>query len=791
MAVPNDKPTATPPQFESIPQHLRDLPRWVLWRYVWRTKPNGGGAWTKLPMQAGGKAARSTDPATWTPYADARAAFARKRGGADGVGFVFTGDGLIGIDLDDCIDAMDQWSPMARDLASSVPGYLEVSPSGLGVKLFCHAPGIRRAYANKPLGIEVYATGRYFTVTGHAVTGDGPGAGSLDPTVDDTEAVQAWLGRWAEGAAAEVASDDDADGLGALRAPLDDWALQRFVDEVLGKLDADCGYAEWLQIGMAMHHQFEGSTEALDAWDEWSSASGKYADGVCEEKWDSFDDQHGGGVVTLKSVLEMVKGHSVATSKGRIEQAIEKINAVLVVAEFEGPMARKIRDAKLSDTEREQLAVAIQKRITELNGTRVPIGTVRGWLKKRPEWHAFPDVDADGRPLSTHSNVAEVLGRMGALVRYNVITKEDDIVIDGEAYTLDNKANASLARVTSECAKYEVPLGQVKNYITLLADQNVYNPVLTWIESVPWDGVDRLEALYRTVGVKPGEEAMRELLMRHWLVQCVAILHNTGSLQARGVLTFQGAENKGKSRWVMSLVPEGSGYVRTGLSIDTRNKDSTKIAVSCWIAELGEVDTTFKRSDMGSLKAFIAQSVDTFRKPYAAAEGSYPRRTAMFASVNDEEFLVDTSGNTRFWVLHTTHVDHAHSIDMQQLWAQVLQLWKNGEKHWLNEEEALALVSHNESFTEIDPMEERIRDRFCWPGLGKPVCGGVWMTATAALQLTGMTKPGNRELRAASRVIKELNGDNKKFGTAGEKLLLLPPVKGSAEAEFEDSGSVL
>jgi putative DNA primase/helicase len=63
----------------------------------------------------------------------------------------------------------------------------------------------------------------------------------------------------------------------------------------------------------------------------------------------------------------------------------------------------------------------------------------------------------------------------------------------------------------------------IVQYLPMIADMNQYNPVVTWIESVPWDGVSRLEKFYATVdtgGQMP--EELKRLLMRKWLVQAVA-----------------------------------------------------------------------------------------------------------------------------------------------------------------------------------------------------------------------------------------------------------------------------
>lgn len=147
-----------------IPERLREIARWVLWRYVTRK-----GKRTKVPCSAiDGRAASATDPATWSTFDEAVTAF--EKGGFDGIGFVFSpDDGLCGIDLDNCIGQSGELEPWARGIVDRVATYTEVSPSGRGVKLFAVAklpPGRRRRDK-----VELYDTGRFFTVTGQHLPG--------------------------------------------------------------------------------------------------------------------------------------------------------------------------------------------------------------------------------------------------------------------------------------------------------------------------------------------------------------------------------------------------------------------------------------------------------------------------------------------------------------------------------------------------------------------------------------------------------------------------------------------
>ncbi|TPS34475.1 phage/plasmid primase, P4 family [Acinetobacter baumannii] len=63
-------------------------------------------------------------------------------------------------------------------------------------------------------------------------------------------------------------------------------------------------YQTWLKAGMALHHEFDGSSDALALWDEWSQGSCKYEGyDVCQEKWSTFGN-NGHNPVTARWLLK-------------------------------------------------------------------------------------------------------------------------------------------------------------------------------------------------------------------------------------------------------------------------------------------------------------------------------------------------------------------------------------------------------------------------------------------------------------------------------------------------------
>jgi len=548
------------------------------------------------------------------------------------------------------------------------------------------------------------------------------------------------------------------------------------VDEVLPHLDPDSGYEEWLKVGAALHHQGGGDGEWLQAWDEWSALSGKWVEGYCAEKWSSFSSQRavGHGAITLASLLKKTKDARAGVKRSeRDEMMVELLGRIESVADArdlqEKVAAAIAHNADFSDVERAQFAQAIQLRAKAL-GVRLEIATVRGWLRPRVR-ASFPHLNDDGHPLCTLENLQVLLSRLGVNVRYNVIAKAVEILIPDSTFTRDNRDNAAIAFVLSECEKARMSTKYVPQFLLMLADTNLYNPVQTWVESVEWDGVDRLQAFYDTVDCGGQMDAeLKHMLMRKWLVQAIGAAFEADGIAAQGILTFTGQQNIGKTTWFKKLAPETLDLIHTGHTLDVKSKDSQLGALKYWIVELGEIDATFKKSEVSALKSWTTQAVDNIRRPYAMTESTYGRRTVFGASVNDEQFLNDPTGNRRFWTIPAAAFRPDPDLDMQQLWAQVLTLWKAGERWYLSMAETARLNTHNEDFTAPDPIDERVADGFGW---GPHVVVWEWATATEVLLRVGIKDPGKPQTIAAARALKKLNGGQRKK-TNGKVLFAIP-----------------
>tara|TARA_Y100000004_G_scaffold61147_1_gene68459 strand:- start:2125 stop:4278 length:2154 start_codon:yes stop_codon:yes gene_type:complete len=354
---------------------------------------------------------------------------------------------------------------------------------------------------------------------------------------------------------------------------------------------------------------------------------------------------------------------------------------------------------------------------------------------------------ATGRFLNTKDNVNGVLQQNNIDVRYNVIKKRMQIQIPDMQFISDLAEEASLVEIEDRCIKMGIPHTKVRDYLKILARE--YNPVKEWIQSKPWDGTSRLQTFLDSI-VSDDSEELKEMLMKKWLISCVAAACEPNGVELEGILVFQGAQGLGKTLWFKRLADYDRGWLLEGATLNPSDKDSVKRAVSHWIVELGEIESTFKKSDIDQLKAFVTAKSDELRLPYDRAFTIYQRRTAFFASVNAKEFLTDTSGNRRFWTISVKDINVNHGVDMQQLWAEVAEtMYTPGQKNWyLSPDEREMLHESNELYRTHSSVEDLIMQHVKFGS-----------TAVAPVQVTqllrdlGISNPRMPDIKEAARVL--------------------------------------
>jgi predicted P-loop ATPase len=246
-----------------------------------------------------------------------------------------------------------------------------------------------------------------------------------------------------------------------------------------------------------------------------------------------------------------------------------------------------------------------------------------------------------------------------------------------------------------------------------LANEASFNPVRDYLDSVAWDGTKRLSnwlehyALVETATAQ--DVAYIRGVARKWMISAVARVFDPGC-KADHVLILQGPQGIGKSSALRILAGKWFAEDLPNVAF----KDAQQYLGDCWIIEMSELAST-RGAAVESVKAFMTRQVDKYRIPYGKKMTNQKRRCVFAATTNAEAYLLDPTGNRRYWPVKVGRIDLAGlKKDRDQLWAEAVVAYRAGEKwHFdrdLDVDAALGALEAQEAVYIQNPDEEKVRD---------------------------------------------------------------------------------
>ena len=253
-----------------------------------------------------------------------------------------------------------------------------------------------------------------------------------------------------------------------------------------------------------------------------------------------------------------------------------------------------------------------------------------------------------------------------------------------------------------------------------------YDPVNIWLDNLPqWNGHDYIKELAARV---PTTQPHWEKYLRMWLIGMVAQWRESDKQLTGNALTplLIGRQGCGKTRFCkIILPPELRDYYND--KINFKNEFDLNIALTMFaMINIDEFDKT-TASQQIVLKYLLSSAEVKFRPPYGKTIKQFRRYTSFIGTTNQQKPLVDPTGSRRFVCVaidNDKNIDFEDNLEHQQLFAQVLHLFNQGERYWLDNEEIATLIKENEPYQKLNDLVEMIGESFRKPKAGE----GRWWT---------------------------------------------------------------
>lgn len=244
------------------------------------------------------------------------------------------------------------------------------------------------------------------------------------------------------------------------------------------------------------------------------------------------------------------------------------------------------------------------------------------------------------------------------------------------------------------------PSKKLSTVIMNIGSIRKFNPVKDYLEGLPqWDGVERADNLLVKYFNAEASDYVKAVT-RKTLVAAIARIYQPG-IKFDYVLILNGDQGIGKSELFARL---GGVWYSNSLHIsDMKDKAAAEKLQGKWILELAEL-SGFSKADDDMLKSFVTCTDDEYRDSYGKYCSSHKRQCILVGTTNKQEgFLKDVTGNRRYWPVKVfKSADYSvfkmPAEEVEQIWAECLIYYKQGEELFLDEElEKVAMEMQKES----------------------------------------------------------------------------------------------
>ena len=250
---------------------------------------------------------------------------------------------------------------------------------------------------------------------------------------------------------------------------------------------------------------------------------------------------------------------------------------------------------------------------------------------------------------------------------------------------------------------------KVYDAVNVVATRSGFHPVRDYLDGCIWDGVPRVDTLLIDyLGAEDCEYT--RAVTRKTLTAAVARIYRPG-IKFDYMLTLQGRQGIGKSALIAKL--GGAWYSDSFITL--QGKDAYEQVQGVWLIEVGEL-AGMRKAEAETIKLFISKQADRFRPAYGRRIQEYPRQCIFIGTTNETQFLRDATGNRRFWVVGTPGEptkniwDDLTPDEVRQIWAEAVEIYKNGETLLLPRHLETVAREIQESYEEENPRTGLVAD---------------------------------------------------------------------------------
>ncbi len=326
------------------------------------------------------------------------------------------------------------------------------------------------------------------------------------------------------------------------------------------------------------------------------------------------------------------------------------------------------------------------------------------------DWRAKLKVTEKGGIASTIENVVTILNgdpSFSGRIAFNEMTH--NIVALGSLPWRKSKGERQWSDADDADLRYYLERvyglsgkDKIFDAVNVVAMAHKFHPVRDYLDSCTWDGEPRLETLL--VDYLGAEDSpYTRAVTRKTLVAAVARIYRPGC-KFDYMLTLRGRQGLGKSAIAAKL--GGQWFSDTFSTM--QGKESFEQLGGAWIVEVGEL-AGMRKAEAETIKQYISKQSDRFRPAYGRRLQDFPRQCIFIGTTNETQFLRDTTGNRRFWVVDTPNKPR---LDMWSeltpevvslIWGEAVQFYKQGEKLFLPKELEAVAREVQELYEEENP----------------------------------------------------------------------------------------